>query len=145
MDQLTAFAQENWIIIAAVIVVILIVIKVVKSVIKWLVIAGLAVAVLIYGFNYTPEDIKEVGSKIIDVVELSKESAASLIMKNTSDATFEATEDGGFVVTADQFKLEGKEGAKEVTFTYLGKSITLNIDDNINNFIAAAKSASSGN
>jgi len=145
MDSLTAFLQEHWLIIAAVIVVILIIVKVVKSVVKWLVILAMAAAVLIYGFNYTPEEIKEVGSKLVDVVDLSKDKAVSMIMNDSADAKFEATEDGGFVVSTEKFKLEGKTGSNEATFTYLGQSITLQLDESLKAFIEKAKEANAGN
>ena len=144
MDQLTAFLQENWLVSVGVLVVIMIVIKVVKSVIKWLVIAGLAAAILIYGFNYTPEDIKEVGSKIVDAIDLSKDKAAAIILANSTNASFETTEDG-FKVTTEKFKLEGKTGSNEAAFTYMGQTINIALDEALLSYIENIKASNAGN
>ena len=139
MDQLLAFVQEHWLVIAAVLIVILIVVKVIKSMIKWLIIVVLAAAVLIYGFNYTPEEIKEAGSRLIEAAELSKDKAISLIMGDSEEATYETKDDGTFVVTTNRFTIEGRADSQEVTFKYLGQSITLELDDRLKEFIDQVK------
>lgn len=139
MEQLLAFLQEHWLIVAAVLVIILIVVKVIKSVVKWLIIAVLAVAVLIFGFNYTPEEIKEAGSRLLEAAELSKDKAVELIIGDVSEASYEEKDDGSFVVTTSRFTLEGSAGAKEITLKYLGQTITLERDERLQAYIDRVK------
>ena len=142
MDQLIAFAQEQWIVVVIAVILILIIMKVIKSVIKWLIILGLAAAVIIYGTQYTPDEIKdnimEVGSKI---VEFTKENAVKALLSDSSPVTYESAEGGRFVITAGSFTLEGLEGSSEATLSYLGQSITVELNDELKQYIENAKSS----
>lgn len=146
MEQLTAFLQDKWIIIALVVIAILIIVKVIKSVMKWLLIVLLAAGVIIYGTTYSPgeikDGIKEVGSKIADY---TKNEAVEALIGQSASAKYEAKEDGGYVVSAGKFKLEGTAGSNEATLSYMGQSFTIKLDDALNAFIEGAKAAQSGN
>lgn len=139
LDQLMAFVQDRWFIIVVVIIAILIIVKVMKSVIKWLFILALAAAILIYGSNYTGE-IKDIGAKI---AEYTKEEAVKAFMGEAENAIYEVTEDGGYIVTSGSFTLEGKGGSSEAVLSFKGQSITIQLDDVLRAFIEGAKNAQS--
>lgn len=142
MEQWIAFAREDWWVIVIALVIAGILIKIVKSVFKWLLVLAIAVAVLIYGFNYTPDDIREAGTKLIDAVETTKEKAISAVLGDAGEARYEKTEDGGFRISGDHFTLEGKDGAEEVTLTYFGQEFTIELNGQIREFLEKVKSAS---
>jgi len=142
-DQLITFVQDRWMIVAVVIIAIIIIIKVVKSIMKWLLIIGLAAAILIYGSNYSGEitdNIKEIGAKIANY---TKDEAIKAMLGEGESAHYESKADGGFVVTTGGFTLEGAAGSQEAVLSYKGQSITLQLDDTLRAFVDGAKSAQS--
>jgi hypothetical protein len=54
MDQLIDFIQDRWLLIVIALVGIVIVVKLIKSVLKWLIIIAIVAALIIYGSNYIP-------------------------------------------------------------------------------------------
>jgi hypothetical protein len=52
MELLIQFVQDRWIIIIAAIIGIIIIMKLVKSLIKWIIIIAIAAALIMYGSNY---------------------------------------------------------------------------------------------
>jgi hypothetical protein len=54
MDQLIDFVQDKWLLIIVALIGIMIVVKLVKSVLKWLIIIAIVAALIIYGSNYIP-------------------------------------------------------------------------------------------
>lgn len=138
MEQWIAFVGDNWWVILLAIVIAVILIKIVKSVVKWLLVLVVAAAVLIYGFNYTPDEIKEAGSKLLEAVETTKEKALDAMLGDAEEAAFEQTEDG-FRITGSRFTLEGKTGETAVTLTYFGQEFTFELNDQIRAFIESVK------
>lgn len=138
MEQLIAFARDNWWVILLAVVIAVVLIKIVKSVVKWLLVLAVAVAVLIYGFNYTPDEIKEAGSKLLEAVETTKEKALAAMLGDAEEAVFERTDDG-FRITGSRFTLEGKDGETTVALTYFGQEFTFELNEQIRAFIESAK------
>lgn len=138
MEQWIAFVGDNWWVILLAIAIAVILIKIVKSVVKWLLVLVVAAAVLIYGFNYTPDEIKEAGSKLLEAVETTKEKALDAMLGDAEEAAFEQTEDG-FRITGSRFTLEGKTGETAVTLTYFGQEFTFELNDQIRAFIESVK------
>jgi hypothetical protein len=54
MEQLLDFIQDRWLIIVVALIGIVIIVKLVRSVIKWLIIIAIVAALIIYGSNYIP-------------------------------------------------------------------------------------------
>lgn len=54
MEQFIDFIQDRWLIIVIALVGIIIAVKLVKSIIKWLIIIAIVAALIIYGSNYIP-------------------------------------------------------------------------------------------
>jgi uncharacterized membrane protein YjjB (DUF3815 family) len=54
MDQLIDFIQDRWLLIVIALIGIVIVVKVIKSVLKWVIIIAIVAALIIYGSNYIP-------------------------------------------------------------------------------------------
>lgn len=138
MEQWLAFARDNWWMIALAIVIAIVLIKIVKSVVKWLLVLIVAAAVLIYGFNYTPDEIKEAGSKLLEAVETTKEKALDAMLGDAEEATFEKTDDG-FRITGNRFTLEGTDGGSTVTLTYFGQTFTFELNEQIRSFVETVK------
>lgn len=54
MEQLIDFIRDQWLFIVVALIGIVIVVKLVKSVLKWLIIIAIVVVLGIYGFNFVP-------------------------------------------------------------------------------------------
>lgn len=138
MEQWLAFARDNWWMIVLAVVIAIVLIKIVKSVVKWLLVLLVAAAVLIYGFNYTPDEIKEAGTKLLEAVETTKEKALEAMLGDAEEAAFEKTEDG-FRITGNRFTLEGTDGGSTVTLTYFGQEFTFELNEQIRSFVDKVK------
>jgi hypothetical protein len=136
MESLTAFIQENLLLIGAVLLVLLIIISVVKTVIKWVIVFAVIIGFLIYGLNYDAETIKDIGQ---NVVEKTKEEAVELLLGDIKNAEYHLNNDGTYSITTKNIQLEGKVGSNEAKLKYLGQSITIKLDETLKNFIEQVK------
>jgi len=134
MEQWISFARDHWPVIVIAVVIAAVLIKVIKSVLKWLLVILIAAAVLIYGFNYAPDELARAGTKLRETVETTKEKAIAAMLGDVGEARFERTEDG-FRIEGSRFTLEGKNGDTQVTLSYFGQTFTLDMNDQIRAFV----------
>lgn len=140
MDQLIAFVEERWVILLVVVVALIVITTVVKTVVKWILALAIIAGVLIYGFNYTPESLKTMGTDISNkIVSDIKSQALKYLTDDAKEAKFESNKDGSFTITSPNLKLEGKAGDKEVKVTILGQTFTMDADAAVQAFIEQAK------
>jgi len=142
------FLADRWYVLAIALVAILVVIKIVKTVVKWLLVAIIVVGVLLYS-GYSLEDLrvdrlKALGEQIKDraVAALTHEVIEAMAGES-SDAIYATGEDGTFIVKSNSLIITGKIGEDEVSITYLGAPLgRVKLDDAITSFIDQAKAAS---
>lgn len=132
----SAFFQENWLVLVIALVVLLIVIRLVKTVVKWALVAVIVVGIVLYS-GYSLDDVKELGTKVMDTV---KQEAVSAMIGEAQNAEYKTNSDGTFTVTTTNVELTGKAGDNEVKVSVKGApAITLQLDDTIRTFIEQAK------
>jgi hypothetical protein len=135
-EQWLAFIQEKWFIILIAIIAVIVVINVVRTVLKWLFVAVIVAAVVMYGANYK-DDLASIGDQVLND---AKEQAFRVIAEQTANAQYELRDDGTFVVSTESLRLEGKEGSDEVTLYWKEIRIgTFQIDATIEAFLEQAK------
>lgn len=135
LDQLAAFAQEKWYVLLIAAVVLVIIIKIVKTVVKWVLVIAIAAGVLYYGANYT-ETIKDVGGQIL---QFALDEAFTVMAGEAENAKYTAGVDGNYKVESANVTIEGNVGSDKVTMTFKGQSFTMKINDTIRNYIDVAK------
>lgn len=137
MDQWMVFAQDRWYIVLAAVIVLFLVIKVVKTVVKWIIVIAVLAGLLFYGANYMGQ-LKEMSGKLVGdwQTNLKAEALKALAGK---DAAYKENPDGSFVVTKGEVQLTGKSGSNEVKISYMGQSITLKMDDAVRALIEEVK------
>lgn len=135
MDFLVSFLQERWFIIVAAIVVLFLVIKIVKTVVKWVIVLAVIAGLFYYGANYK-DQLLEMGTAVTAEV---KNQAIQAISGEMKDAQYKQNPDGTFTVTTKSLKLEGNPGSNEVKVTFLNQTFTMKMDDVINTLIEQAK------
>lgn len=132
----TTFFKDNWLVLVIALVVLLLVIRIVKTMVKWAIVAALVIGLVLYS-GYTMDDVKDIGSKVMDNV---KEEALNVMVGDGKDADYVLKEDGTYTVTTNNVELKGEVGASEVKVSVHGSPyITFQIDGVIQTFIDQAK------
>jgi len=131
------FLQDNWLVLALALVALFVVIRIVKTFVKWALVAVILVGVVMYS-GYTLEDVKSIGTKVTDSV---KQEAVAAMVGEAKDATYKSNGDGTFTVKTSNLELTGKPGDAEVDVKFRGAKLgSLKIDDTIRTLIDTAKS-----
>lgn len=136
MEGLIAFAQDNIVFIIIAIIALLLVISLVKTVIKWVIVAVVVIGILVYGYNYDVDSLKDVGEKVLNY---TKEEAIQLLLGDLQSAQYEQNQDGTFTISSKNVKLEGKIGSNDAKITVAGKSFDIKIDQAIQEYIEKVK------
>lgn len=132
----TTFLKDNWIVLVIALVVLFLVIRIVKTVVKWAIVAALIIGLVLYS-GYSLDDVKEIGSKVMDNV---KQEALGVMVGDAKDANYSLNEDGTYTVKTNNVELKGEVGASEVKVSVHGAPyITFQVDDVIQTFIDQAK------
>ena len=136
-EQWMTFIQEKWWLILLALVAAIIVLNVVKTVLKWVLIVVIVIALGFYGVNYT-EELTAMGDQVIAE---AKEQAFKVILDRAVNAEYKSNEDGTFAVVTESLRLEGKEGSNEVKLFWKDIPVgTFQIDAAIQAFLEQAKS-----
>lgn len=138
MEQFLIFVQDKWFIILAAAIALFIVIKVLKTVVKWIIVLAILAGLIVYGANYT-DQLKEVSGKVI---EYAKEEAFNALLGDVDNAQYDEQSDGTFTIKSsnDHITLSGSKGSDEVEISYRGQSFTFQLGDTLQSFIDQVKS-----
>ena len=141
------FLTDRWYVLVIALIALLIVIKIVKTVVKWLLVAVIVIGVLLYS-GYSLEDLrvdklKELGAQITEQAAAAlKREALEAMAGEASDAVYTASEDGTFTVQTASLVIKGKIGDNEVSVTYHGAPLgRWKVDETIASLIDQAKAA----
>lgn len=140
-DTWVQFFQDNWFVLVIALVVLWLVIRIVRTVVKWLIVAVIIVGIIVYS-GYTLDDLKNIDLKEISatVTEKVKEQAITAMAGEAKEATFTTNADGTFTVKSKNVELTGMPGSGEVKVKFQGASLgTWKIDDTIQALITQAK------
>lgn len=136
LDTWTTFFQNNWLILVIALIVLFLIVRIVKTVVKWAIVAVIIIGLIIYS-GYSLDDVKELGSKVVESV---KQEAVSAMTGEVQDAVYTANSDGTYKVTTTNIELTGKLGSNEVKVSLRGTpAFTMQLDETIQTFIDQAK------
>lgn len=138
MEQWSTFLADRWYVLLIAFLVLVFVLKLVKTVVKWVLVLVIAAGVLYYGYNYTDnldQLAKTVTAAVSDTV---KEQAMKLMVEEAKDATYTDNGDKTFTITTKSIKVEGQKGADEVKVTVLKQTFTVKAET-IQTFIDEAR------
>lgn len=132
----TTFLKENWMVLAIGLVLLFLVIRIVKTVVKWALVAIVVIGIVLYS-GYSLDDVKEIGTKVMAGV--TKETLSAMV-GDAKDAKYHLNEDGTYTVKSGNMDLKGRTGVNEVQISLHGAPyMTIQIDDIIRTFINQAK------
>lgn len=135
MDFVMSFLQERWFVIVAAIVVLFIVIKIVKTVVKWIIVLAVLAGLFFYGASYK-DQLMDIGTTVTAEV---KSQAVKVVAGEMKEAQYKQNADGSFTVTTKSVRLDGKPGSSEVKVTFMNQTFTMKVDDVLNGLIEQAK------
>ncbi|CAG7616355.1 hypothetical protein PAESOLCIP111_01896 [Paenibacillus solanacearum] len=139
LDFLTAFLAERWYIILGALIVLFLVIKIVKTVIKWVIVLAIVAGLFFYGASYK-DQLLELGTTVgAKVAAEAKTQAMNAIGQEVKEAKYSQNADGSFTIMTKSVKVEGKPGAAEVQVTFMNQTFTVKVDDMVKTFIEQAK------
>lgn len=139
------FIQDHWIVVAAVLLAIIVVVKVVKTVVKWVLVAAIVIGFAVYG-GYNIEDLKEVGSKVSEVgskvTDELKDQAIKTMAGEASEAKYVDNADGSYTITTSNLELDGVPNSGKVSVKLRGVSLgTWDMEGQVREFVSQARAA----
>ncbi|MBH5319195.1 hypothetical protein I6N90_15435 [Paenibacillus sp. GSMTC-2017] len=135
-DTWMTFLQENWFVLAIGLIVLILVIRIVKTVVKWALVAAVVIGLVVYS-GYTLDDVKEIGTKVMASV---KDEAINAMVGEAKEAKYTLNDDGTYTITTKNIDLKGKVGDSEVKVSlHNAPYVTLELEGAIKQFIDQAK------
>jgi hypothetical protein len=140
MDQLVTFLQDRWLVVVIAIVALFLVVKIVKTVLKWVIVLAIVAGLIYYGSTYT-DQLKNIGE---NVASTAKEAVGDLKEKAVQafagkDAKYTDNGDGSYTIISGGIRLDGKTGADKVKITIAGVSAEFTLDDMLKRAIEQVK------
>jgi hypothetical protein len=137
-DAWIQFLRDHWVVVAAAIVVIFVIMRLVKTVLKWLLIAAIIVGVVAYG-GYSIDDLAALGTK---VESEAKDQAIKAMAGEVTKAEYKDNGDGSYTITTPNLELNGVPNSGEVTVKYRGVSLgTWKVEGAVRTLIEQARAS----
>jgi hypothetical protein len=132
------FVKDHWVVVAIAIVAIFVVMKLVKTVLKWVLVAAIIIGIVTYG-GYSIKDLGEIGTK---VTEEAKDQAIKAMAGEASDAKYVNNADGSYSITTNNLELNGVPNSGEVTVKLKGISLgTWKMEGAVRDFVVKARAS----
>ncbi|MFC5469940.1 hypothetical protein ACFPPD_14495 [Cohnella suwonensis] len=141
-DAWVQFAQDHWVVIAVAIVAIFVVMKLVKTVVKWMLVAAIVIGIGAYG-GYTIDDIQKEVTKIGDKVTSEvKDQAIKAMAGEAAEATYADNADGSYSIKSTNLELTGVPNSGEVSVKFHGQSLgTWKMEGAVKEYVIQARAA----
>ncbi|WP_232699236.1 hypothetical protein [Brevibacillus daliensis] len=129
MEQLLTFAKDYWVILVLVLLGVFVINFFLKAIYKLVLFALVIGAVLVFGFNYTPDQVVDMGREVVNGVdEVFTSTVKPLIEAEIKDADYEFKPDGSYIIKTTNIRIEGKKGDPQATVYYKNFNFNVNID-----------------
>lgn len=148
-DAWIQFLKDNWVIVVIAIIAIFVIMNVVKTILKWVLIAVIVVGIIIYG-GYSIDDISDIGNAVTEELgvigeEVSsevKDQAIKAMAGEASEATYVNNEDGTYSITTTNIELSGTPNTGEVKVSFRGTSLgTWPLEGAVRDFVVQARAS----
>lgn len=139
MEQFFNFVVDYWLLILVGLVLLIFINYIFRSIISILILIAFFGVLLVYGFNYSPDEVLEIGKNAASEVK----DAAVNIVKPVFDKEFEEAkitfnDDGTYEVKTTSLTIKGAKGSSEGTVMYKDLEYKMDISvlgDNFNKLI----------
>jgi hypothetical protein len=138
MDVWIQFLKDHWVVVAIAIVAIFVVMRLMKTVLKWVLVAAIIIGIVTYG-GYSIDDLSAMGTK---VTEEAKDQAIKTMAGEASDAKYVNNADGSYSITTKNLELNGVPNSGEVTVKLKGIPLgTWKMEGAVRDFVAKARAS----
>jgi hypothetical protein len=138
MDVWIQFLKDHWVVVAIAIVAIFVVLRLMKTVLKWVLVAAIIMGIVTYG-GYSIDDLSAIGTK---VTEEAKDQAIKAMAGEASDAKYVNNADGSYSITTKNLELNGVPNSGEVTVKLKGISLgTWKMEGAVRDFVVKARAS----
>jgi hypothetical protein len=138
MDVWIQFLKDHWVVVAIAIVAIFIVMRLMKTVLKWVLVAAIIIGIVTYG-GYSIDTLSAFGTK---VTEEAKNQAIKAMAGEASDAKYVNNADGSYSITTKNLELNGVPNSGKVTVKLEGISLgTWKMEGAVRDFVVKARAS----
>jgi hypothetical protein len=128
-DAWIQFLQDHWVVVVIAIVAIFVIMKLVKTVFKWVLVVAIIIGIVTYG-GYSIDDLGNIGSQVSDELGVIgdkvstevRDQAIKAMAGVASEATYVNNEDGSYSIKSTNLELTGIPNSGEVTVKFHGAS-----------------------
>jgi len=140
LHSLYGFTEDNLIWVLGALAVIIIVLKVVKTVVRWLI--TFTIISVLYGVGmYFDKPIDGLGSLIVDkTIEETKEEWVQRLISYGNSVDYTETEDGDFTISSGKITLKGNLNETDGTISLYEQDIDVEINEELRLYIEGIKS-----
>lgn len=135
LDSWITFVEERWLVILITLVALFLVIKLLNTLIKWVIVVAVVAGLLIYGANYT-DAIRDVTGNLL---QYTQDEVFRMMEEEIRQAEYRLHEDGSYTVDIGQIRLEGQSGSDEVKITYRGQTFTVRKNDFLERYLTEVR------
>jgi hypothetical protein len=130
------YLKENWVWVTVVVLAVIGAMSLIKTILKWVIIFVIIIGSLVYGLNYAPSEVKDIGQQVVDV---TARKALATFMSNTSGAVYTQKENGEYTITIKTATLKGKIGEKTAKLKVAGQEFNVEVTAVVDEFISRLK------
>ncbi|MBR2563817.1 MAG: ATPase [Paenibacillus sp.] len=123
IEVIKEFVMQNWLVIVVALIILFFVLNVVKTMLKWAIAIIIIAALLIYSgisIEQIKQTVTDVQSSTMDAL---KKEATSIMLKEASQATYTAGQNGEFTITSPNVEIKGNAKSEKVDVTFRGISV----------------------
>lgn len=132
--------QDNWLYILIGLVLLLVILKVVRTLVKWLIVIVVITGLLIYSGISFEQVGKVVTQAKDDAISKVQSEALNMMIKEGQDAKYTSNADGTFSVTSSNLEVKGPFDGDKVKVWFQGMPLgEWSIGDTVKKYIESAK------
>jgi hypothetical protein len=138
-DAWLQFLKDHWVVVVVAILAIFVISKVVKTVLKWVLIAAILFGIVAYG-GYSIKDLGAIGTKISSE---AKDQAIKAMAGEAEKAKYKDNADGTYTITTPNLELTGVPNSGKVEVKFHGVSLgTWNMEGAVRDLVVTARASS---
>ncbi|AET57098.1 hypothetical protein ACWHAM_09155 [Paenibacillus terrae] len=132
--------QDNWLYILIGLVLLLVILKIVRTLVKWLLVIVVVVGLLIYSGISFDQVGKVVTQAKDDAINKFQSEALNMMIKEARDAKYTSNGDGTFSVTSSNLEVKGPFDGDKVKVWFQGMPLgEWSMSDTVKKYIESAK------
>jgi hypothetical protein len=139
-DSVLNFVEQQWLYVIIALVAVVLVIKIFKSVFRWLIILAIGAALIYFATNYEDGKLLETGKQLVQqAADYTKEQAVDGLINEVKDARYTLNADGTYEVKTSNFALKGTVASTDAVIVYKDREFPVYVGEQLQQVIDQAK------